>query len=94
MIEITDVQIKLTGDSILRAFVTLTLNDSFAVRGLMLKHGAHGLFVVMPFRWRPDGQHVEDAGPLDEATRLYITRVVVEAYERKQLQAGAGVVQG
>jgi DNA-binding cell septation regulator SpoVG len=48
----------------------------------------------MPFRWRPDGQHVEDAGPLDEATRLYITRVVVEAYERKQLQAGAGVVQG
>jgi stage V sporulation protein G len=89
VIEITDVQISLRDDAILKAFVTVTLNDSFAVRGLMLLKGGRGLFVAMPYRRHPDGQPEMYVEPLDEATRLYITRVVIEAYERKLKQGAA-----
>jgi DNA-binding cell septation regulator SpoVG len=89
MIEITEVQLSIRDDAILKAFVTLTLNDSFSVRGLILRQGMYGLIVSMPYRRYPDGRPDVLAEPLDEATRLYITRVVIEAYERKLLEEAA-----
>ena len=42
MIEITEVRVSLRNDEKLKAFVSITLNDSFVVRGLKIIHGNTG----------------------------------------------------
>ena len=83
MIEITEVRVSLRNDEKLKAFVSITLNDSFVVRGLKIIRGNSGLFVAMPSRKRPDGQHQDLAHPINDSTRKYLTEVVMGQYERE-----------
>jgi stage V sporulation protein G len=83
MIEITEVRVSLRDDDKLKAFVSITLNDSFVVRGLKIIHGNSGLFVAMPSRKRPDGQHQDLAHPINDCTRKYLTDVVMAEYQRE-----------
>ena len=89
MIEITEVRISLRNDDKLKAFVSITLNDSFVIRGLKIIHGNSGLFVAMPSRKRPDGQHQDLAHPINDATRKYLTERVMAEYERELQNPGA-----
>jgi stage V sporulation protein G len=89
MIEITEVRVSLRTDDKLKAFVSITLNDSFVIRGLKIIRGNSGLFVAMPSRKRPDGQHQDLAHPINDATRRYLTDRVMAEYERELIQAGA-----
>ena len=86
MIEITEVRVSLRSDEKLKAFVSITLNDSFVVRGLKIIHGNSGLFVAMPSRKRPDGQHQDLAHPINDVTRKYLTEKVMAEYEREMAQ--------
>ena len=86
MIEITEVRVSLRNDDKLKAFVSITLNDSFVVRGLKIIHGNSGLFVAMPSRKRPDGQHQDLAHPINDVTRKYLTERVMCQYERELAQ--------
>ena len=81
MIEITEVRVSLRNDEKLKAFVSITLNDSFVVRGLKIIKGNSGLFVAMPSRKRPDGQHQDLAHPVNDLTRKYLTDQVMGEYE-------------
>ena len=83
MIEITEVRVSLRNDEKLKAFVSITLNDSFVVRGLKIIKGNSGLFVAMPSRKRPDGQHQDLAHPINDVTRKYLTDKVMVEYERE-----------
>ena len=83
MIEITEVRVSLRNDEKLKAFVSITLNDSFVVRGLKIIKGNTGLFVAMPSRKRPDGQHQDLAHPINDSTRKYLTEKVMAEYERE-----------
>jgi len=51
-VEITEIRIKLMENSEdrLRAFCSITIDDSFVVRDLKIIDGAHGPFVAMPSR--------------------------------------------
>jgi len=89
MIEITEVRVSLRNDEKLKAFVSITLNDSFVIRGLKIIRGNSGLFVAMPSRKRPDGQHQDLAHPINDSTRRYLTDRVMTEYERELIQAGA-----
>jgi stage V sporulation protein G len=89
MIEITEVRVSLRNDDKLKAFVSITLNDSFVIRGLKVIRGNSGLFVAMPSRKRPDGQHQDLAHPINDQTRRYLTDRVMAEYERELVQAGA-----
>jgi len=89
MIEITEVRISLRNDDKLKAFVSITLNDSFVIRGLKIIHGNSGLFVAMPSRKRPDGQHQDLAHPINDATRKYLTERVMKEFERELANPGA-----
>jgi stage V sporulation protein G len=89
MIEITEIRVSLRTDDKLKAFVSITLNDSFVIRGLKIIRGNSGLFVAMPSRKRPDGQHQDLAHPINDATRRYLTDRVMAEYERELVQAGA-----
>ncbi len=83
MIEITEVRVSLRSDEKLKAFVSITLNNAFVIRGLKIIHGNTGLFVAMPSRKRPDGQHQDLAHPINDVTRKYLTQVVLDEYERE-----------
>ena len=83
MIEITEVRVSLRNDEKLKAFVSITLNDSFVVRGLKIIKGNSGLFVAMPSRKRPDGQHQDLAHPINDITRKYLTDKVMSEYEKE-----------
>lgn len=83
MIEITEVRVSLRNDEKLKAFVSITLNDSFVVRGLKIIKGNSGLFVAMPSRKRPDGQHQDLAHPINDGTRKYLTDMVMAEYARE-----------
>ena len=83
MIEITEVRVSLRNDDKLKAFVSITLNDSFVIRGLKVIRGNSGLFVAMPSRKRPDGQHQDLAHPINDVTRKYLTERVMTEYERE-----------
>jgi stage V sporulation protein G len=83
MIEITEVRVSLRSDEKLKAFVSITLNDSFVIRGLKVIKGNSGLFVAMPSRKRPDGQHQDLAHPINDVTRKYLTEQVMTEYERE-----------
>jgi stage V sporulation protein G len=89
MIEITEVRVSLRSDEKLKAFVSITLNDSFVVRGLKIIRGNSGLFVAMPSRKRPDGQHQDLAHPINDVTRKYLTEKVMHEYERELSQPQA-----
>jgi stage V sporulation protein G len=81
MIEITEIRVALRDDPKLKAFVSITINDSFVIRGLKIIHGNSGLFVAMPSRKRPDGKHQDLAHPINDSTRRYLHAKVMEAYE-------------
>src|SRR5206468_142429 len=83
MIEITEVRVSLRNDEKLKAFVSITLNHAFVIRGLKIIKGNSGLFVAMPSRKRPDGQHQDLAHPINDATRKYLTQKVLSEYERE-----------
>jgi stage V sporulation protein G len=83
MVEITEVRVSLRDDDKLKAFVSITLNDSFVIRGLKIIHGNSGLFVAMPSRKRPDGEHQDLAHPINDATRKYLTDTVMAVYQRE-----------
>lgn len=83
MIEITEVRVSLRNDEKLKAFVSITLNDSFVVRGLKIIKGNSGLFVAMPSRKRPDGQHQDLAHPINDITRKYLTDKVMCEYQKE-----------
>lgn len=89
MIEITEVRVSLRNDEKLKAFVSITLNDSFVVRGLKIIKGTGGLFVAMPSRKRPDGQHQDLAHPINDVTRKYLTEKVMAEYQRELANPGA-----
>jgi len=83
MVEITEVRVSIRNDDKLKAFVSITLNNSFVVRGLKIIRGNSGLFVAMPSRKRPDGQHQDLAHPINDSTRKYLTEIVMAEYERE-----------
>jgi stage V sporulation protein G len=89
MIQITEVRVSLRNDEKLKAFVSITLNDSFVIRGLKIIRGNSGLFVAMPSRKRPDGQHQDLAHPINDSTRKYLTEIVMAEYERELKQPAA-----
>ncbi len=85
--EITEVRLTLRGEERLKAFVSITFDDAFVVRGLKVIDGNTGLFVAMPSRRRKDGEFRDIAHPINNSTRQMIEDAVMAEY-RRQLEAG------
>jgi stage V sporulation protein G len=85
--EITEVRLTLRHEERLKAFVSITFDNAFVVRGLKVIDGNTGLFVAMPSRRRKDGEFRDIAHPINNETRQMIEDAVLAEYER-QLAAG------
>ena len=81
--KITEVSIFPINEDRLKAYVSITIEDSFVVRDLKIIRGNNGLFVAMPSKRRKDGQFKDVAHPLNQQTRDQIERMVFEAYEQE-----------
>jgi len=82
-VKITDVKISLRSEERLKAFVNITFDDEFVVRGLKVIEGNNGYFVSMPSRQRPDGTYQDIAHPINNEMRTRLEEVVLKAYEEE-----------
>jgi stage V sporulation protein G len=84
--EITEVRLTLRQEDRLKAFVSITFDNAFVVRGLKVIEGNGGLFVAMPSRRRKDGEFRDIAHPINNEARQMIEEAVLSEY-RRQLEA-------
>jgi stage V sporulation protein G len=81
--QITEVRLTLRDEERLKAFVSITFDNAFVVRGLKVIEGNTGLFVAMPSRRRKDGEFRDIAHPINNETRRMIEDAVLAEYERQ-----------
>ncbi len=83
--EITDVRLrKVTGETRIKATVSITFDNVFVVHDLKVFEGTNGMFVTMPSKKTPKGQHKDIAHPLNQDTRNYIEAKVLEAFMKAE----------
>ena len=71
-----------------KAFVSVNIDDEFAVTGLRVIEGEKGLFVSMPSRKTEKG-YEDTCFPITAECREKLNRTVIEAYEQKLNQQEA-----
>lgn len=89
---ITEVKIFLTNEERLKAYVTITIENSFVIRDLKIIQGPSGLFIAMPSKKRKDGQFRDIAHPLNKETREMIEDLVFLAYEKELKSMGETLI--
>ena len=73
---------KLDGTGATKAFVDLSIEDSFVIKGIRIVEGAKGLFVTMPQEEGNDGKWYSTVVPLKREIKDEIEKIVLEAYGR------------
>jgi stage V sporulation protein G len=87
-LRITEIRVSLQEESRLRAFVSITIDNCFAIRGMKIIKGEKGLFVAMPSRKRPDGTYQDVVHPINADTRNELENQILAAY-REDLEKSA-----
>jgi len=85
--EVTEITVTLRNEEKLKAFVNVTFDNQFVVRGMKVIKAANGYFVSMPSRKMPDGSFRDIAHPINNLFRKHLENVILEEYHRK-LAAG------
>jgi stage V sporulation protein G len=84
LVEITDVRLrKIETEGKLRAYVSITFDDSFVVHDLRVIDGNKGMFVAMPSKRLPNGDHKDIAHPINTEIREKIQNAVLDVYHRE-----------
>jgi len=81
--EVTEVKVFPVNEERLKAYVTVTFDNSFIIRDVKVIRGNNGLFVAMPSRKRKDGSFRDIAHPLNNEAREMIEGVILKEYERE-----------
>lgn len=74
--------VRFDGGSSLKAYVDLSINNQFLIKGLRVVEGKSGLFVSMPRQQGKDSKWYDSVVALDKEVRKAVGRVVLEAYEQ------------
>ena len=74
--------VRFDGGSSLKAYVDLSINNQFLIKGLRVVEGKTGLFVSMPRQQGKDSKWYDSVVALDKETKKAVGRVVLEAYEQ------------
>lgn len=82
--EITDVKIrKIMSDGRLRAVVSVTIDDMFAVHDIKVVQGDERLFVAMPSRKDENGIFRDIVHPISPSARRIFEENILDAYSRQ-----------
>ncbi len=89
---VTDVRIRsINREGKMKAIVSITLNDMFAIHDLRIIDGRNGLFVAMPSKRNPSGEFRDIAHPINAETRELIQDAVLSAYTAALEQSAVSV---
>ena len=93
MIKITDIKIYPKPDHPgIHATVTIVINQAFCIRGLRIVRGKKGVFIGMPCQWDIGGKGpIDHCYPINQDTREYITRKIMEAFSEQYPELVKGV---
>ncbi|HDH58144.1 MAG: septation regulator SpoVG [Deltaproteobacteria bacterium] len=80
--ELTEINVNLRDEEKLKAFVNITFDDVFVVRGLKVIQGNKGLFVCMPSRKLSDGSYKDIAHPINNDFRQKLEQLILQKYNR------------
>lgn len=79
--EITDIRIKkVEGENKLKAYASITFDDSFVIHNIKVIQGNSGLFIAMPSRRTRSGEMKDVAHPINSTFREKIQNAILEAY--------------
>ena len=85
--KITEVRVSLREDAKLKAFASITLDDSFVIRGLKIIEGKTGTFVAMPSRRCKDGEYQDIAHPINNEAREEMEKIILAEYWKERERA-------
>ena len=85
--QITDVRVrKITKEGRMKAIVSITLDNEFAIHDIKIIEGEKGLFIAMPSKKSADGEYRDIAHPINSDTREKIQSIILEGYEKALLE--------
>jgi len=80
-VHITDVKVlPVDGDGVLKAFVSIKIDDCLVIRDMKVIKGNSGYFVAMPAKKMKDGTYWDLVHPLDSSTRAMLEERVLSEY--------------
>lgn len=86
--EITEVTVSIRDEDKLKAFVNVTFDDCFVVRGMKVIKGATGYFVSMPSRRMTDGTYRDIAHPITIEFRDKVELAILKQYKEEMRKEG------
>ena len=87
---ITDVRVrKIAKDGKMKAIVSITLDNEFAIHDIKVIKGEKGLFIAMPSKKTPTGEFKDIVHPLNTETREKLRGIVLAEFEKARSQAEA-----
>ena len=78
--QITEIKVHLMNEERLKAFVSVTFDNCFAVRNMKVVEGHNGLILCMPSRKAADESHKDLAHPITQEFRRYLEENILRAY--------------
>lgn len=85
--EITDIRLKkVAKEGKMKAIVSITLDNEFAVHDIKVIEREKGLFIAMPSRKAADGDYRDIAHPINQSTRERIQSMILAEYEKALLE--------
>lgn len=81
--KITDIKVrKLFDEGPMKAIVSVTFNNEFALHDIKVIYAKERYFIVMPTKKNPDGTYRDVAHPINAAFRGKLEAAVLDAYDR------------
>ncbi len=81
--EITDIRLKkVTKEGKMKAIVSITLDNEFAIHDIKVIEGEKGLFIAMPSRKAADGDYRDIAHPINQNTRERVQSLILAEYQK------------
>ena len=88
--EITEERLRLVKEpGKLRAAASITIDDCFVVHDLRVVETEGGLFVAMPNKRMGTGEFRDIAHPINNDTRDYIAKLVIDKYKEESEHANS-----
>ncbi len=86
--QVTDVRVrKVSKEGKMKAIVSITLDDEFAIHDIKVIDGDKGLFIAMPSRKAGDGEYRDIAHPINTRMRDHIQNIILEKYKEALAQS-------
>lgn len=79
---ITDVRIRrVEKEGKMKAIVSITIDNEFAVHDIKIIDGEKGLFIAMPSRRNAEGEYRDVAHPINAGARKQLQDLIMEKYK-------------